>query len=55
MLRFLWYYNTGDSLPLSDATGSGGEKYEKSEAEKRDQVFHKFMKRISACQEQILR
>ncbi|KAJ6666212.1 hypothetical protein lerEdw1_001117 [Lerista edwardsae] len=39
----------------SYATGGGGEKYEKSEAEKRDQVFHKFMKRISACQEQILR
>ncbi|XP_066493590.1 programmed cell death protein 2-like [Tiliqua scincoides] len=39
----------------SYAAGSGDERYEKSEAEKRDQVFHKFMKRISACQEQILR
>ncbi|XP_062997550.1 programmed cell death protein 2-like [Elgaria multicarinata webbii] len=31
------------------------EKYEKSKAEKRDQVFHKFLKRISVCKEQILR
>ncbi|XP_029464546.1 programmed cell death protein 2-like [Rhinatrema bivittatum] len=31
------------------------EKYEKSEFRKRDQVFYKFMKRISACHEQILR
>nr|XP_032622588.1 programmed cell death protein 2-like isoform X2 [Chelonoidis abingdonii] len=31
------------------------EKYEKSEVKNRDHVFHKFMKRISACHEQILR
>ncbi|NXY51240.1 PDD2L protein, partial [Ceuthmochares aereus] len=31
------------------------EKYEKSEVKNRDHTFHKFMKRISACPEQILR
>ncbi|NXP13254.1 PDD2L protein, partial [Thinocorus orbignyianus] len=36
--------------------GEGGhEKYEKSEAKSRDHIFHKFMKRISVCPEQILR
>ncbi|XP_054856139.1 programmed cell death protein 2-like isoform X2 [Eublepharis macularius] len=39
----------------SDVADSCGEKYEKSNVEKRGQVFHKFMKRISPCQEQILR
>ncbi|XP_053127213.1 programmed cell death protein 2-like [Hemicordylus capensis] len=39
----------------SYAAGSCDEKYEKSEAEKRDQVFHKFMKSISVCPGQILR
>ncbi|XP_055674517.1 programmed cell death protein 2-like isoform X2 [Falco peregrinus] len=31
------------------------EKYEKSEVKSRDPTFHKFMKRISVCPEQILR
>ncbi|NXC44806.1 PDD2L protein, partial [Penelope pileata] len=31
------------------------EKYEKSEIKSGDHTFHKFMKRISVCQEQILR
>ncbi|XP_075796194.1 programmed cell death protein 2-like isoform X2 [Pelodiscus sinensis] len=31
------------------------EKYEKSDIKNRDHVFHKFMKKIAACQEQILR
>ncbi|NXB17938.1 PDD2L protein, partial [Rhagologus leucostigma] len=34
---------------------SGNEKYEKSEVKSWDHTFHKFMKRISACPEQILR
>ncbi|XP_074896135.1 programmed cell death protein 2-like isoform X2 [Buteo buteo] len=47
-------------LCLSEATdgfaGEGGnEKYEKSEVKSRDHTFHKFMKRISVCHEQILR
>ncbi|XP_014797621.1 PREDICTED: programmed cell death protein 2-like [Calidris pugnax] len=33
----------------------GHEKYEKSEVKSRDHTFHKFMKRISVCPEQILR
>lgn len=32
-----------------------GEKYEKSEVKGRDHTFHKFMKRVSVCPEQILR
>ncbi|XP_015667564.1 programmed cell death protein 2-like [Protobothrops mucrosquamatus] len=36
-------------------TDGSGEKYEKYEAEKKNQIFYKFMKRISSCQEQILR
>ncbi|XP_015266585.1 PREDICTED: programmed cell death protein 2-like isoform X2 [Gekko japonicus] len=39
----------------SNMVDSLGEKYEKSDVEKRDEVFHKFMKRIAPCQEQILR
>ncbi|XP_060109870.1 programmed cell death protein 2-like [Heteronotia binoei] len=39
----------------SNMADSFGEKYEKSDIEKRDEVFHKFMKRIVSCQEQILR
>ncbi|KAF2988309.1 hypothetical protein EK904_008462, partial [Melospiza melodia maxima] len=33
----------------------GNEKYEKSEVKNWDHTFHKFMKRISLCPEQILR
>ncbi|KAH0619443.1 hypothetical protein JD844_000066 [Phrynosoma platyrhinos] len=41
-------------LLLQDCTPSGcEERYEKTE--KGDQVFHRFMKRISVCQEQLLR
>nr|XP_056718305.1 programmed cell death protein 2-like [Euleptes europaea] len=39
----------------SNMAESCGEKYEKSDVEKRGEVFHKFMKRIAPCQEQILR
>ncbi|XP_061863338.1 programmed cell death protein 2-like isoform X2 [Colius striatus] len=39
----------------SFAGEDGNEKYEKSEVKGRDHTFHKFMKRISVCQEQILR
>ncbi|XP_013932032.1 PREDICTED: programmed cell death protein 2-like [Thamnophis sirtalis] len=42
-------------MSASYAPDGSGEKYEKSEAEKRNQIFYKFMKRISSCQEQILR
>ncbi|NXG27811.1 PDD2L protein, partial [Dromaius novaehollandiae] len=39
----------------SFAGESDNEKYEKSEVKSRDHTFHKFMKRISVCHEQILR
>ncbi|XP_077165753.1 programmed cell death protein 2-like isoform X1 [Paroedura picta] len=39
----------------SNMVDSFGEKYEKSPVGKRDEAFHKFMKRISPCQEQMLR
>ncbi|XP_056356709.1 programmed cell death protein 2-like isoform X2 [Oenanthe melanoleuca] len=39
----------------SFAGGGGNEKYEKSEVKSWDHTFHKFMKRISMCPEQILR
>ncbi|NXH13109.1 PDD2L protein, partial [Bucco capensis] len=39
----------------SFASEGGNEKYEKSEVKGRDHTFHKFMKRISMCPEQILR
>ncbi|XP_061450374.1 programmed cell death protein 2-like isoform X2 [Rhineura floridana] len=45
-----------DQLMSESCTSDGcDEKYEKSDVEKRDQVFLKFMKRISLCREQILR
>ncbi|KAM6064373.1 programmed cell death protein 2-like isoform 2-T2 [Theristicus caerulescens] len=42
---------------MSESFGGEGdnEKYEKSEVKSRDHTFHKFMKRISVCPEQILR
>ncbi|XP_039358742.1 programmed cell death protein 2-like isoform X3 [Mauremys reevesii] len=47
---------TDISDSLHSFVGEGdNEKYEKSEVKNRDHVFHKFMKRISACHEQILR
>ncbi|NWI59937.1 PDD2L protein, partial [Calyptomena viridis] len=39
----------------SFAGEGGNEKYEKSEVKSWDHTFHKFMKRISVCPEQILR
>lgn len=39
----------------SFAGEDGNEKYEKSEVKSWDHTFHKFMKRISMCPEQILR
>ncbi|XP_036246528.1 programmed cell death protein 2-like isoform X2 [Molothrus ater] len=39
----------------SFAGEDGNEKYEKSEVKNWDHTFHKFMKRISVCPEQILR
>ncbi|NXJ27135.1 PDD2L protein, partial [Dicrurus megarhynchus] len=39
----------------SFAGEDGNEKYEKSEVKSWDHTFHKFMKRISVCPEQILR
>ncbi|KGL90350.1 Programmed cell death protein 2-like, partial [Charadrius vociferus] len=39
----------------SFAGEGNNEKYEKSEVKGRDHTFHKFMKRISVCPEQILR
>uniref|UniRef100_A0A6I8NYY4 Uncharacterized protein n=3 Tax=Ornithorhynchus anatinus TaxID=9258 RepID=A0A6I8NYY4_ORNAN len=40
---------------ISESIFENGETYEKTEAKNRDKVFHKFMKRISVCHEQILR
>ncbi|NWV31126.1 PDD2L protein, partial [Grantiella picta] len=39
----------------SFASEDGNEKYEKSEVKSWDHTFHKFMKKISVCPEQILR
>ncbi|NXV33806.1 PDD2L protein, partial [Rissa tridactyla] len=45
-----------EQLMSGSFAGEGGnEKYEKSEIKSRDHTFHKFMKRISVCPEQILR
>ncbi|XP_074439017.1 programmed cell death protein 2-like [Larus michahellis] len=45
-----------EQLMSGSFAGEGGnEKYEKSEVKSRDHAFHKFMKRISVCPEQILR
>ncbi|NXG51957.1 PDD2L protein, partial [Psilopogon haemacephalus] len=45
-----------EQLMSESFAGEGdGEKYEKSEVKGRDQTFHKFMKRVSVCPEQILR
>ncbi|KFQ23141.1 Programmed cell death protein 2-like, partial [Mesitornis unicolor] len=45
-----------EQLMSESFPGEGdNEKYEKSEVKSRDRTFHKFMKRISVCQEQILR
>ncbi|XP_029422505.1 programmed cell death protein 2-like isoform X2 [Nannospalax galili] len=40
---------------LSQSSTNSDEKYEKTQMNSGDQMFHKFMKRIAACQEQILR
>ncbi|KFV91595.1 Programmed cell death protein 2-like, partial [Eurypyga helias] len=45
-----------EQLMSESFAGEGdNEKYEKSEVKSRDHTFHKFMKRISVCHEQILR
>ncbi|NXP47604.1 PDD2L protein, partial [Heliornis fulica] len=45
-----------EQLMLESFAGEGdNEKYEKSEVKSRDHTFHKFMKRVSVCNEQILR
>ncbi|NXT82310.1 PDD2L protein, partial [Zapornia atra] len=45
-----------EQLMSESVAGEGdSEKYEKSEVKSRDHTFHKFMKRISVCNEQILR
>ncbi|NXS61700.1 PDD2L protein, partial [Brachypteracias leptosomus] len=45
-----------EQLMSESFTGEGNnEQYEKSEVKGRDHTFHKFMKRISVCHEQILR
>ncbi|XP_074738232.1 programmed cell death protein 2-like isoform X1 [Strix uralensis] len=45
-----------EQLMSESFAGEGdNEKYEKSEVKSRDYTFHKFMKRISVCHEQILR
>ncbi|KFV39387.1 Programmed cell death protein 2-like, partial [Tyto alba] len=45
-----------EQLMSESFVGEGdNEKYEKSEVKGRDHTFHKFMKRISVCHEQIIR
>ncbi|XP_009958988.1 PREDICTED: programmed cell death protein 2-like, partial [Leptosomus discolor] len=45
-----------EQLMSESFAGEGdNEKYEKSEVKSRDHTFHKFLKRISVCREQILR
>ncbi|XP_074864890.1 programmed cell death protein 2-like [Carettochelys insculpta] len=44
-----------EQLMSESFLGEADEKYEKSEVKNIDCVFHKFMKRISACHDQILR
>ncbi|XP_063169150.1 programmed cell death protein 2-like [Candoia aspera] len=59
--RLLKEYQQREDVDLEQLMSTGystdgsGEKYEKSGTEKRNRFFHKFMKRISFCQEQILR
>ena len=40
---------------LFSLSSDGDEKYEKTIIKSGDKMFYKFMKRIAACQEQILR
>ncbi|XP_077838210.1 programmed cell death protein 2-like isoform X2 [Macaca mulatta] len=44
-----------DQLLSQSLSNDGDEKYEKTVIKSGDQTFYKFMKRIAACQEQILR
>ena len=43
------------SASLFSLSCDGDEKYEKTIIKSGDKIFYKFMKRIAACQEQILR
>ncbi|KAG9475144.1 hypothetical protein GDO78_003549 [Eleutherodactylus coqui] len=43
-----------EDLESCDGKG-GGEKYEKCDLQKQELVFHKFLKKISPCRQQILR
>uniref|UniRef100_A0ABM5EUY6 Programmed cell death protein 2-like n=1 Tax=Pogona vitticeps TaxID=103695 RepID=A0ABM5EUY6_9SAUR len=59
--KLLKEYQQREGIDVAELTSASyttvgcNEIYEKSEAEKIDLVFHKFMKRISVCPEQILR
>ncbi|KAM4721965.1 programmed cell death protein 2-like [Rhinophrynus dorsalis] len=57
--RLLKEYEKQQGLPSEEPESCEGkgdnEKYEKSNLESRDLVFHKFLKRISPCRQQILR
>ncbi|XP_042523886.1 programmed cell death protein 2-like [Dipodomys spectabilis] len=44
-----------DQLLSQSFSDAGDEKYEKTKIKSGDQMFYKFMKRIAACQDQILR
>ncbi|XP_006941514.2 LOW QUALITY PROTEIN: programmed cell death protein 2-like [Felis catus] len=44
-----------EQLLSQSLPGDGDEKYEKTTIKSGDKIFYKFMKRIAACQEQILR
>lgn len=56
-LRLLKDYEKQEKPVMEDlqSCDGEGEKYEKSEFQKKDNAFHKFLKKISLCHEQILR
>ncbi|XP_073438330.1 programmed cell death protein 2-like [Dendrobates tinctorius] len=51
------YEKREEALVMADPESGGGEgeKYEKCDLPRRDVVFHKFLKKISKCHQQILR
>ncbi|XP_075694815.1 programmed cell death protein 2-like isoform X2 [Rhinoderma darwinii] len=56
--RLLKDYERREEAAMDDLQSDGkgeGEKYEKCDLQNRDLVFHKFLKKISPCRQQILR
>ena len=56
LLQLLQFPDTDSLVSASLLSSSDGdEKYEKTTVSSGDPTFYRFMKRIAACQEQILR